>query len=258
MDAVRAGAAAVQPARRARRVCIAAPARRIAPESAGHGGGHARLFVQHRRELHDQHELAGLRRREHDELSHPDARADGAELPVRSDRDGGGDRADPRLRPPEGRDHRQLLGRHDAKHALHPAAARLHPGAGARVARRRADLLRLSECPAPRGGRVRQPEARCGRTANEGREGQPRHREGDSEGAGHRSWAGGVPGRHQAARDQRWRLLQRQLGTPVGESDPARELSRDALDPADRRRRFATPSDAWSATRARAGRCSRP
>ena len=35
----------------------------------------AGLVLQHRRELRDQHQLAGLRRRDDDELSHADARA---------------------------------------------------------------------------------------------------------------------------------------------------------------------------------------
>ena len=49
-------------------------------------------------------------------------------------------RAHPRLRAPVGRDHRQLLGRPDAEHALHPAAAVVRPGAAPRVAGRGPDL----------------------------------------------------------------------------------------------------------------------
>jgi K+-transporting ATPase ATPase A chain len=40
---------------------------------AGHGGGSAGARLQHGGELHHQHQLAGLRRREHDELPEPDA-----------------------------------------------------------------------------------------------------------------------------------------------------------------------------------------
>ena len=60
---------------------------------------------------------------------------------------------------------------------------------------------------------------------------------------------GGVADRHQAARHQRRRLLQRQLGASVREPDAALELPRDARDPADLRRRSATRSARWSATR---------
>ncbi len=69
--------------------------------------------VQHRGQLHDQHELAVLRRRGDDEPPHPDGRADGAELRVRRRRHGHRRRADPRPGPPAGLDDRQLLGRPD-------------------------------------------------------------------------------------------------------------------------------------------------
>ena len=54
--------------------------------------------LQHGGQLHHQHELAVVRRRDDDELPDPDGRADGAELRVRRDRHGGAGRADPRLR----------------------------------------------------------------------------------------------------------------------------------------------------------------
>jgi K+-transporting ATPase ATPase A chain len=59
-------------------------------------------------ELRHQHQLAGLRRREHDELSHADGGADGAELrlPRPASRPAA---ADPRVRTSEGRHARQLL-----------------------------------------------------------------------------------------------------------------------------------------------------
>ena len=62
-----------------------------------------RLVVQHRGELRHQYQLAGLRRRNHDELSHADARAHRAELRLGGDRHGGARRADPRLRAQAGR-----------------------------------------------------------------------------------------------------------------------------------------------------------
>ena len=48
--------------------------------------------------------------------------ADGAQLRLGRDRHRAGDRADPRVRPPVGADHRQFLGRYDPLRALHPAA----------------------------------------------------------------------------------------------------------------------------------------
>ena len=54
------------------------------------------LGLQHGRQLRHQHQLAGLRRRDDDELPHADARADGAELRLGRDRHGGAGRADPR------------------------------------------------------------------------------------------------------------------------------------------------------------------
>ena len=50
----------------------------------------ARDRVQHGRELRDEHELAGLRRRDDDEPPHPDGGAHGPELPL--GRDGNGRR----------------------------------------------------------------------------------------------------------------------------------------------------------------------
>ena len=74
-----------------------APAGRAAAEPAGLRRRHAGLVVQHRGQLRHQHQLAGLRRRSDDELPHPDAGADGAELRLRRHRHGGAGRADPRL-----------------------------------------------------------------------------------------------------------------------------------------------------------------
>ena len=91
--------------------------------------GLARLVVQHGRELRHQHQLAGLRRRDDDELSHPDARAHRAELRLGGRRHGDARRAHPGLRAALGGDDRQLLGRPDPDHALHPAAAVLRRGA---------------------------------------------------------------------------------------------------------------------------------
>ena len=61
-----------------------------------------------------QHQLAGLRRRNDDELPHADAGADRAELRLGGDGHGRADRADPRDCPPHRADDRQFLGRPDA------------------------------------------------------------------------------------------------------------------------------------------------
>ena len=68
---------------------------------------------------------------------------------------------------------------------------------------------------------------------------------------------GREPGRDQAARHQRRRLLQREFRASAREPDAAVELPGDAGDPADPGGAVHTPSAAWSATRGRAGRCSR-
>ena len=53
----------------------AAHAARAAVQSAGIWPGRAGPGVQHRGVVHHQHELAGVRRRDDDELFHPDGRA---------------------------------------------------------------------------------------------------------------------------------------------------------------------------------------
>ena len=68
-----------------------------AAQSAGPRRRRRRTRVQHGGELRHQHELAGLRRRDDDELSHADARAHRAELRLGGDRHGGARRVRPRL-----------------------------------------------------------------------------------------------------------------------------------------------------------------
>ena len=114
----------------------AAAAGGAAAQPAGHGGGDARLVVQHRHQLRHQHQLAGLRRRVDDELPHADARPGGAELPVGRHRHRRRDRADPRLRAPQRR--RAIgncVGRPDARHAVGAAAAVVRVRAVPRAAR---------------------------------------------------------------------------------------------------------------------------
>ena len=68
---------------------------------------------------------------------------------------------------------------------------------------------------------------------------------------------GGLADGHQAARHQRRRLLQRQLGAPVREPHAVLQLRGAARHPAHPGRRSPTPSARWWATPGRAGRCSR-
>ena len=181
---------------------------------AGIRRGLARFLVQHRGELHHQHQLAGLRRRDHHELSHPDARAHCAELRLGGDRHGGGCRADPRRsRARIFEDGRQFLGRSHARHALHPAArcpSCSRSCSSRKACRRRSPPTRPCRSSNRSNTTTRSstpPDSRS-RTTN----GQSRHREGDAEGAGHRRRPGRLADRDQAARHQRRRLLQRQFG----------------------------------------------
>ena len=121
----------LQWAGRAGRLRPAAAAGRAAVQSAGVWRGVARLGLQHRDQLRHQHQLAGLWRRDHDELPDADAGADGAELPVRGHRHRRGDRAGARFRAPLRPGDRQRVGRPDPRDAVDPAAAVLRLCAGA-------------------------------------------------------------------------------------------------------------------------------
>ena len=90
----------------------------------GFGALSAAPGVQHRRQLHHQHQLAELRRRIHDVVSLADGRAGHPQLRLgrRRHRHRGG--AGARHRPALGQDDRQLLGGPGA-HDLLPAAADL-------------------------------------------------------------------------------------------------------------------------------------
>ena len=164
-------------------------------------GGRRGSVVQHGGQLHHQHQLAELRRRKHDVLSRADARPDAPELPVGGDRHRARDRADPRLRAASVTHRRQFLGRYHPLHALHPAAdlrpLRAVPG----LAGHAADARRL--CRRDDAGRRQ---------------------------ADHRGRPGRLADRHQDARHQRRRLLQRQRRASVREPDRAVELRADDLD----------------------------
>ncbi len=116
---------------------------------------------------------------------------------------------------PFGQHGRQLLGRPDPQRALHPAAAVARAGAGPGLAGRGPELsAHTTTCRPGPADRGRQP-ASPGHRTDSGRR------------------PGGLADRDQAARHQRRRLLQRQLGAPVREPDAAVQLPGDAGDPAD-------------------------
>ena len=78
----------------------ATAAARAAAESAGLRPSVARLGLQYGREFRQQHQLAVLRRRKHDELSVADGRPDGAKLCLGGDGHRPGYRADSGFRAP--------------------------------------------------------------------------------------------------------------------------------------------------------------
>ena len=216
-----------------RRLPAPAPAGRAAAEPAGPRRGLARLLVQHRGELRHQHQLAGLRRRDDHELPHPDARADRAELRL-------------------GR-HRH--GRRWSRSSAASRGARRRPSATSGSISRGPRSTSCCRCPSswrwsssPRASsrpsapyakvtvvqptQLRRAGDRQGRQARPRREGPAQDQEVDADRAGHRGGPGRLADRHQAARHQRRRLLQRQLGASVREPDAALELPRGAGDPA--------------------------
>ena len=79
--------------------------------------------VQYGRQLHDEHELAGVFGRGNDELPHADARTDRAEFRERSDGDCGHARSHTRGRRPLRECTWQFLGRSDAQHTVCAAAS---------------------------------------------------------------------------------------------------------------------------------------
>ena len=155
--------------------------------------------LQHRLVVRHQHQLAVLRRRDDAQLLRPDGRADGAELRLRRGRHRVARGADPRHHRPQRREPRQLLAGPDPQPLLHPAAALDRRRPDPRLPGRAPDASGTLTAHDPR-GRQPDPRARPGRLAD----------------------------RDQAARHQRRRLLQRQLGASVREPDAALQLRRDA------------------------------
>ncbi len=104
-------------------VSAAAAAGVAAAQSAAFRERLVGLLVQYCRQLHHQHELAGLFRRIDDELSHADGGARRTELPVGGHRHCRRHRAHPWTRATQLEIDRQLLGRPHALHSLYLAAA---------------------------------------------------------------------------------------------------------------------------------------
>ncbi len=145
----------------ARAVRAAAAAGRPAAQPGRHEGRPPRPGVQHRRLVRDQHELAVVLARAHHELPHADERPGRAELRLGRGRHVGGGRDGARLLPLREPRHRQLLGRHGARHALRAAPARARRRRRAARTRRRADVRRPGARPdALRRRRRRSPAAR--------------------------------------------------------------------------------------------------
>ena len=173
----------------------------LAVQSGRAVGGGAGSHLQHGDQLHHQHELAELRRRGHDVVPHADARPDASKLPVGGDGHRTRGRAHSRFCASLGADDRQLLGRRHALHSLRPHAHLHRCDALSRLAGHAADARTLCRCDDARG------------------------RQTDD-----RSWTGRVAGRHQDARHQWRRLLQRQRRASVREPDGAVEFRADHPD----------------------------
>ena len=156
-------------------------------------------LVQHGLVVRHEHELAVLRRRDDAVVLLADGRPGRPELPLGRGRHGRARRGDPRLRPAQHDLTGQLLAGPDPVAALHPAADQRRRRARARLAGRHPDALAVPRLPDAHGWGV-EPRARPGRLA----------------------------GGHQGARDERRRLLQRQLGDAVREPQRDHEPARDA------------------------------
>jgi len=187
-------------------LCVAPPAGGAAVQPGRPVGPGRGPLVQHRGELHHQYQLAELRRREHDVLPLADARPHPPELPLGGNRHRARDSPDPWLCAGFGEDRRQFLGRRHPLHPLRPVAA-VHPlRAVPGVAGHPADARALRRGLDHRGRKA----------ADRGRPGR-------------------FADRHQDARHQWRRLLQRERRPSVRESDSAFQLRADGLDLCDRR-----------------------
>ena len=166
LDGVRRRTAPLQRRLDAGAVRDAAAAGGAALEPAGIRRRRAGSGVQHRRVVHDQHQLAGVRRRNDDELFHADGRPRVSQLRVGRGRHRGGDRLHPRHRAEGERHHRQLLGGHGARprsgcccrsrsSARCSSSPRAWCRTSGRTTRRRLSIRRQSRRPVPTARRSR-------------------------------------------------------------------------------------------------------
>ncbi len=188
--------------------------RRSAAESRGFARRFARLVVQHGRQLRDEYELAGIRRRDDDELPHADARSDRAEFRL------------------GGRGHGRAGG---LDSWLHVARQRTRSATSGSIwcEERCTSCLPLSLVLAL--VLVSQGVVQTFRPYREVTLLEPTV---DADGktvayAEDRRWPGGFADCDQAAGHQRRRVLQREFGPSAGEPDAALEPSRNAGDSAD-------------------------
>ena len=233
VEAVRDRPATAQRPRRHHRLRAAAPAGIPATQSAAPRGREPGLRVQHRDQLRDEYELAGVLGRVNDGVPRPDGGPDRTELPVCRDRHRGRHCTHPRLRAPLHRHDRQLLGRRDAFDALRPAAALDRAGAGVREPGCDPELRRLQGRPDGRGGDL--PGALHGRLRKRDPRRRWRYRDdgSDDPDADPANGARRLAGSDQGTRHQWRRILQHELGAPLREPDSADEPAADAVHPAD-------------------------
>ena len=202
MDGIRGVTSGVQCCVDARLVRASTPAGLAAVEPSGLWCGLRAFRLQHRLVVHDQYELAGIRRRIHHELSHADGWPRVSQLRLGRGRHRARGCLHPRHRSTRAGDDRQLLGGHDEVAPLDSVARVCRGRSGLRVARGRAEPQALRRCVSCRGNR------------------HTNHRAGSSR----------LAGGDQAVRHQWRRLLQCQQCAPVRESDTGDELPRDVPD----------------------------
>ena len=160
--------------------------------------------VQYGGQFCHQHQLAGVWRRDNDELSDADDRPHRPELRLCGNGHGGSGAVHPWPRSPLGTDARQLLGRPDTQH-------RSTSSCRCRSFSRSSSSRRASCRPSPDMRRS------SSWTRSRDAQGQTSH------GTGDRRRPCGIADSDQATRHQWRRLLQRELGPPVRESDAVLE-----------------------------------
>ena len=150
LDQLHDGAAVVPFRRHRGGLRAAAPAEPAAVQPATTRCRRPGSGVQHRGQLHDEHKLAVLQRRNDPQLSLADGGHHGAVVPLLRERHRRGDCARARLRPPLGTNGRQFLGRSDPGHALRAVADLRRRDALSRLAGRAANVRALYRGDDPR------------------------------------------------------------------------------------------------------------